>query len=493
MGKNQAEIDNILQMVPGCIYWKDINGVYLGCNQAEAELLGLSSPEEMIGKTDYDLPWKETAASVLRETDKRIMKSKVCEDIIENGTCGNRKLVMLTRKSPLCDDKGEVIGIIGVTVDITERRVKEERESELKTQWTVNNILQYAPGCIYWKDINGVYLGCNQAEAEMLGFKSFKEVTGKTDYDLSWRYVSEILRKTDQRIIDNRETEEVLEIGKVANGKEAVMLTRKSPLYDDKNNVIGIIGVSIDITDRKEKEELEAKLKLEKELSKIAKEVAHDIHSPLAALGAFQYIVQSKLTDKENGILDSLKRSIHDIASRMMEKYKEIKEGESRKGFARVRTVQKKEERINVNLSLKEVLVRKEQEYTNKNVEIKYEEKIVFIKGERVAFERMMSNLINNGVEAVEGKKAEIEVVCEEKGEEVEIIVKDNGQGMPKEMAEKLMREEEVGTTKEYGNGIGTQQVMSTIKSMNGKLKIESREGIGTEFILTFPKADNPM
>ncbi|MDR2644905.1 MAG: ATP-binding protein, partial [Endomicrobium sp.] len=97
-------------------------------------------------------------------------------------------------------------------------------------------------------------------------------------------------------------------------------------------------------------------------------------------------------------------------------------------------------------------------------------------------------NIINNGIESVENKKAEIEVRYEEKGEEVEIRVKDNGKGMPKEMVEKLMKGEEIGTTKKEGHGIGTQQIISMIKAMNGLLKIESKENVGTEFILSLKK-----
>ncbi|MDR1104562.1 MAG: ATP-binding protein, partial [Endomicrobium sp.] len=93
--------------------------------------------------------------------------------------------------------------------------------------------------------------------------------------------------------------------------------------------------------------------------------------------------------------------------------------------------------------------------------------------------------------EAIEGKKGEIKVEVRV-GEEVEIRVKDNGKGMPKEMAEKLMKGEEIGTTKKGGNGIGMQQVRGVIKEMRGKIKVESKEGEGTEFILTFPKAESP-
>jgi PAS domain S-box-containing protein len=190
-----------------------------------------------------------------------------------------------------------------------------------------SSILEYIPGWIYWKDVNGVYLGCNQAEAEILGLRSPEEIIGKTDYDLSWSGAAEILQKTDQRIMGSRRVEEIFEKVTGNDGKEIVMLTKKSPLYNDKGNVIGIIGVSIDITDRKEKEELEVKLnKLQEEVYRLARDVAHDIQSPLAALEAFQYIVTSKLTEEENRILDSLKRSISGMTNKLMKKYEEIKE-----------------------------------------------------------------------------------------------------------------------------------------------------------------------
>jgi signal transduction histidine kinase len=102
-------------------------------------------------------------------------------------------------------------------------------------------------------------------------------------------------------------------------------------------------------------------------------------------------------------------------------------------------------------------------------------------------FRRMMENVIKNGIEAIEWKKGEVE-----KGEEVEIRVKDNGKGMPREMAEKIKRGEEVGTTKKEGYGIGMGQIMGTIKAMRGKIEIEAKEGEVTEFILTFPKTEKP-
>ncbi|MDR2437697.1 MAG: hypothetical protein LBD17_06535 [Endomicrobium sp.] len=78
-------------------------------------------------------------------------------------------------------------------------------------------------------------------------------------------------------------------------------------------------------------------------------------------------------------------------------------------------------------------------------------------------------------MDATEDKKGEIDLGYKIKGEEVEIRVKDNGKGIPKEMADKLMKGEEIGTTKKEEHGIGTQQIMSTIKAMKGKIEIKSK------------------
>ncbi|MDR3071352.1 MAG: PAS domain-containing protein, partial [Endomicrobium sp.] len=259
-------IDNVMQSILGYIYWKDVNGVYLGCNQMEAELANLNSPNDIVGKTDYDLPWKQNAKTLI-ETDQRILKNKLSEELIELVIVDGKTVIMLTKKSPLYDDKNNVIGIVGVSIDITDRKASEElQEIKLRRKQSyMESVLQHIPVPIYWKSLNGIYLGCNQEEVNMLGLKSPKDIVGKTDYELSWKCIADVLRETDQRIMSTLIPESIIELPKLANGKDAIMLTKKSPLYDSENNVIGIIGVSIDITERKRAEELQKKLEIQEE------------------------------------------------------------------------------------------------------------------------------------------------------------------------------------------------------------------------------------
>jgi len=291
-------------------------------------------------------------------------------------------------------------------------------------------------------------------------------------------------------------TEYVLQTGKKINREETshegkVYLTVKSPLVIN-GKVEGVIGLAVDITDRKKKEELENRLKMREELYKIAKEVSHDIASPVMSLKIIEEMYKGKLKDEDERMLNTAIRSIEDMAWKMLSKYRINKNEE----IGRREDVVEKEEEgyINVKESMKDIVENMRYRSKGEEVEIKIEreEGIVYIKGDNTDFRRMMVNVIKNGVEAIEGKKGEIEVGYEEKGEEVEIRVKDNGKGMSRCMVEKLERGEEVGTTKKEGNGIGMGQVMGVIREMRGKIKIESREGEGTEFIFTFPKAEKP-
>jgi tRNA-dependent cyclodipeptide synthase len=112
-------IDNqIIDAIDASIYWKDLDGKYLGCNKYMVKMSGMPY-EKIIGSTDLQMPWKDQAAKI-REIDQLVItKSKKYEieerPIVEGGT----PKIFLSSKTPLLSDEGDVIGIIGVSIDIT--------------------------------------------------------------------------------------------------------------------------------------------------------------------------------------------------------------------------------------------------------------------------------------------------------------------------------------------------------------------------------------
>ena len=125
----QLVIDNI----PHSVFWKDRNSVFLGCNSNLANDAGLSKPEDIIGKTDYDLPWTKEESDFFRECDKRVMDNGVGEvNIIETQVQADGNLFWLdTNKIPLRDGEGNVVGILGTYENITQQKQTEEHLKKL--------------------------------------------------------------------------------------------------------------------------------------------------------------------------------------------------------------------------------------------------------------------------------------------------------------------------------------------------------------------------
>ena len=123
----------VMDTLPEAIFWKDRNLVYLGCNQNFAEDAGVGSPDNIVGKTDYDLAWQQKEADFFRECDRRVMMANRAElGIIEPQLQGDGKQAWLeTNKAPLHDSDGHVIGMLGTYQDITARRQSEIALEEL--------------------------------------------------------------------------------------------------------------------------------------------------------------------------------------------------------------------------------------------------------------------------------------------------------------------------------------------------------------------------
>ncbi|HAT3986295.1 TPA: PAS domain-containing sensor histidine kinase [Legionella pneumophila] len=119
-------LENVIQYSPGFIYLKDTNFRYILCNEGFAKAAGLESPEEIVGKTDYDLSWGKTEADIFRAGDIKAMSGVKLLNFEEpqHQADGSTKIV-LANKIPLYDSNNCVIGILGNYLDITDRKEME--------------------------------------------------------------------------------------------------------------------------------------------------------------------------------------------------------------------------------------------------------------------------------------------------------------------------------------------------------------------------------
>ncbi len=121
-------IPELLKQLPSYVFWKDTNCTFLGCNDAFAHASGFSSPQEIIGKTDFDLSTTKEESAAYQTDDEDVMRSRKPKLNIEETqtTPDGRQIILLTNKVPLLNKKGEVIGVLGIYSDITERKSLEK-------------------------------------------------------------------------------------------------------------------------------------------------------------------------------------------------------------------------------------------------------------------------------------------------------------------------------------------------------------------------------
>lgn len=132
VSKNTAiYMENIINMVPGVIFLKDTESRFLDCNQAMLDICGLKSKKDFIGKTDYDMPWTKEESDNYRKDDQIVRSTRLAKLNIEETQTfpDGKETILLTNKVPLLDKNGNVIGTLGMFLDITDRK---QKENELK-------------------------------------------------------------------------------------------------------------------------------------------------------------------------------------------------------------------------------------------------------------------------------------------------------------------------------------------------------------------------
>ncbi len=504
LSSSSQMIKQIIDLVDTSIYWKDKEGRYLGCNQYVLKIAGLNSLDEILGKTDFELVWKREASKI-KEIDDWVMRtgnSYRGEEAIS--THDGKLLLGFSIKNPLLDKNGQIIGVIGTSVDITAKKEAERLALENIAYKTIQEqerrfrqIINVVDVSIYWKDREGRYLGCNQYVLNIAGLNSLNEILGKTDFELVWKKEAPKVKEIDDWVVRTGSPYRGEEFISVEHTNQvAAFFTIKNPLFDDDGQVIGIVGTSIDITAKKEAEVL--KLEAEKhkiieeqqrEFRKIVEQVAHDIRSPVGAQRMNLNECKHYLPELYRVAFTKSLNRIDDVAYRLMST---VNPGEKARAY---RANPVKEPTL-ISNEIFEVIAEKRHEYREKTIDFcaHFTESayFAFLNINTLDFKRMLSNLINNAVDAIQDKIGRVDVHMDASELQVQITIQDNGMGMPDSVKEKILNNIAVTASKTDGHGIGFGQIRDTLKEAEGELAIESIKGVGTKIILSFPRVDSP-
>jgi diguanylate cyclase (GGDEF)-like protein/PAS domain S-box-containing protein len=268
--------DNMLDL----IYAKDEQGRFVYANLALVNMTGAKSAEDILGKTDFDLN-PLNAAQAYREDDQWVMRSGQPlmgrEEQLTDFKTGELRWHS-TSKVPLRDDEGKIIGIIGITRDITQIKQAEfnardlnaelekrvaQRTAELSAisatleqeRNLMRTLVDAVPDSIFIKDLNSKFLLANEAVARGMGTTP-ENLIGKDDFDFFPQAMAQNFFDDEQTIVRTGEglvNREELAVNK-ETGNMRWFLTTKLPVRNDKGETVALVGIGRDITLRRRAE-----------------------------------------------------------------------------------------------------------------------------------------------------------------------------------------------------------------------------------------------
>ena len=489
--------EEILSLLPANIYWKSKEGYYQGCNEQQARTANLGSPEAVIGKTLYDIFPKDIADKIT-ETDNAIMEhgeETVAEEkaLDANGD----PVIYFSRKIPIKNEDGEVVGLAGISVDITKRKRYEDalKHANLNDDFPdLEEIIGILPGNIYWKNREGIYLGCNDNMAKLINLPSRHDYVGMTLHDFGPKEIADRITAIDEAIMESGEPSCSEEEAIDADDKPATLFTRKVPLKNKNGKVIGLAGVSIDITDRKR---YEVALKLAKEKAEIANKtksdfimnMSHDIRTPFSGiLGLSQFLFEKETNAEKKDILDCIvesSRNLLDVLNEVIFLATFDKEPEtSTTRISLLRLIE------SVFAIMRPEAMRKGLTYTL-DVDPNIPEHVT---GDEFGTKRVLLNLIGNAIKFTDSGTVHISVETTEITNDqakLQFIIRDSGIGIPDDkleiIFEQFSRLVPSYKGKYQGTGLGLWFVKQLLVRMCGDIRVESEVGKGSAFIFTIP------
>ncbi len=520
-----ALIDNI----PDFMYVKDLESKFIVANPHLAYVVGLKSPEELLGKSDFDF-YPPEFANHFYEDEQNVMRSgQPLYDHEEKGidSQGN-EVDILTTKVPVRDSEGRVIGIAGVGRDITARKKMEGALREAERNY--RGIFDNAVIGMFQSTPEGHFLSVNSALAFTFGYDSPEEmIAGAADI-------------YHQCYVDPKRREEfeflMRTVGGVRNFAGEALCKDGSKIWiamsvraiRQNGSVVRFEGMCEDITERNElREQLLQAQKLES-VGQLAAGIAHEINTPTQYIGdnvrfmkdAFQEI-KSLLAHYERLLLLAKSNTLTSEAIQEMEEtikrtdagylLEEIPKAvdQTLEGVTRVSTIvsamkefshpgTKEKVPVDLNRAIDSTITvaRNEWKYTA-DLETDFDPALPMIECLPGEFNQVILNLIVNAAHAIADvvrdggpEKGKITIKTRSLPNWAEIRIQDTGSGIPEEIRGRIF--DPFFTTKEIGKGTGQGLAIArsvVVDKHGGTIHFETETGKGTTFIIRLPHVDD--
>jgi PAS domain S-box-containing protein len=444
-------------------------------NRRTCEMLGYSM-EELLGLNDM---------MEVVHPDDRALTAENMRKRLEGEARSVRYELHLLRKDGrtiLAEALGSVSvykgkpSIIGSLIDITERREAEAkmRASEKRLLAIIENI----PDMAWLKDVEGRYSAVNETFADACGIRA-EDMPGKRDIDIWPKKLAEKYLADDRKVAETGKRMVSEEQLVDARGNERWIETIKTPLFNEKGELYGTIGIAREITERK---------KLEQQKTDFYAMVTHDLKSPLTAiLGYTQLLLSGDRIDDETREMISVIQDSGEKVYSLVESYLTISKTEAGKMALDLLPT-------DVARALREAARGFERAFKSRGLSFKMKVADGMPKAllDRKLLLRAVSNLLQNAANYTPpgGEiTMKAEPVTEGGGDFIVISVVDSGRGIPAEESEAVFEKyyRSPRTAGIKGTGLGLAIVKAVAEAHGGRVELKSKPGTGSSFRLFLP------
>jgi len=485
----------VIDNIPDSIYCKDVSGRKTLANLTELEYSGAKAEADILGKTDFDLYPKKLAEGFFADDQLVVQSGNPIlnrEEFVldERG----QKQWLVTSKLPLKDEKGNIVGIVGIGRNITSRKLAEEALNEsgrfLKETQIIGQLGTYT------LDITSGRWVSSDILDSIFGIDA--------DYDKSVEGWESLIHPDWQKIMADYFIKEV--IGeKVKFNKEYKIVRMKDKSerwvhgmgelkFNEDNQPIAMIGTIRDITDRKQAEEEikkqnEKLIKINAEKDKFFSIIAHDLRSPFQGFLSMTEMITENISEFSNeeivkyiGELNKSAQNIYKLLQNLLD-WAQLKKGSfdfTPEEYSLSTIVSANIEQINKRAIQKGITIM---------TDIPEDQKI-FVDERMI--NSILGNLLSNAVKFTRnGGRVSIKAKTNSDGM-VDIAVEDTGVGMSERVVNKLFKIDEKvgqkGTDGELSTGLGLLLCKEFVEKQSGKIWVESEEGKGSIFYFTVPR-----
>ncbi|MFJ1268727.1 ATP-binding protein [Legionella lytica] len=350
----------------------------------------------------------------------------------------------------------------------------------------LNGIINKIPCYVYWKNRDLQYIGCNQMAANFINLQSTEDIIGKTDFDVfhDWELAKEY-RATDEHIFATGKAV-INQPGELVNDAGDVIhtLVSKVPIFNQAGEVMGLAGISVDVTDLTKAQvssELANKVKTE-----FIANMSHDIRTPLTGVVGMAKLLEDNLSDAsqkqyahwlgESGTqLLSMLNGILDVVSADNENEADV--------HAEVFDLRQLVQNI-------EQLERPSTLIKGLDLVARIDERIpACLSSDATKIHRILLNLLGNAIKFTQAGRVEITLdLIEQTATQARIRfhIADTGIGIPAELQDKIFDRFYRGTPSSKGtytgHGVGLHIAQSYVELLGGKIQVSSELGKGTTF-----------